>query len=281
LKYILLFILLPAILKGQVLISEVLYNEPEGRVRLEWIEFYNTSDFEAEMNGMKLAVNQDTIYFDSNIALEGKSYAIMARQLVSETGDSFEGHWGDSSGIWGDFSTENYYAFQSDFTLPNPQGSIYLLNASGVSEDSCIWNQPTSDGFSWERDSLNFDNYGWHECTDYSGSTPGSANSYGPDGDVDNFDIAIYPRLISHRENTDFRIEYKIPAGTRMTIYVCSDIGRRIVIIAEKVEDDIGVLNWDGRELDGSGLPPGIYIIVIDLDGRISGKKQIPVVIAP
>jgi len=234
-----------------------------------------------DLNGMKLAVDEDTIYFDPNIIVEGKSYAVMARQLVSETTDSFEGRWGDSSGIWGDVSFEDYDAFQSTFTLNNASGQIYLFNIDGFLVDSCIWAWPTADGFSWERDSLNFESFGWHECGNYSGSTPGKQNSVNPDGGANQFIINVIPRILSNRDDGTMQVEFGIPSGTRMTAYVCSEVGRRIFVIAERIENKTGILSWNGRGHSGSQLPPGIYIMVFDLSGRIDHKMQIPVVIAP
>jgi len=280
-----LFFALTSNLYGQVVLSEILSNEPGGRVRLEWIEVYNRSLAEIDLHDYYLIVDGDSSRLSAGSLLDGGAYAIVARQLLATDGsDSFEGHWGDSSGVWGDWADEYYSAFDCDFQLGNNSGAVILADSSGSRLDSCSWNTASDDGRSIERDDLFDDFSGWHDCFDPEGSTPGMANSAIPPSGAESFAVDVSPRLASRNGNgsaVQFNISVVIPPGSKATVEVFDDSGLKRKLIAEDVQLPVANILWDGAGDNGRSLPPGLYILTISLSGQKTEHKFIPVVIAP
>ena len=281
-KAIILILLTPAILWGQVLVSEVLYNEPEGRVRLEWIEIYNGSLGDLNLAPFRVVAGGDTLAFESSASLPSQSFAILSRHLISfDNGDSFERFWGDSTDFWGDGDDENYPAFQFSFSLPNPAGAVYVIDTISNIIDSCSWRLSGPDGVSWERNDVNSGAQQWHECTASLGATPGLPNSPIAVDYSGQLNITIVPRIIYHSAATVFNIHYETPTGCRLDIDIYSDTGRKIIAVAENLDSGPGEISWNGRRSSGQALEPGIYLFNFNLNGRQTQSAQIPVVIAP
>jgi len=159
-----------------VVVNEVMSNEPGGEVSLEWIELYNSDT----INHVNLAFfdlrihsgsETDTILLAGEIPAGG--YLIYCRDLVR-----FEEHWGDSSGEWGDHSTETYLISERPFQLSNTNGQVELYRLNLQSELS--WTESGVDGHSWERFHPTMDEIG--QSVDPTGSTPGGINSITPMG---------------------------------------------------------------------------------------------------
>ncbi len=284
-KTLVIFFSLSANTYGQVVISEILSNEPSGRVRLEWVEVYNRQDALVDLHDFLLIAGSDTTRLPAYSYLEAGAYAILARQLLPEDGsDSFEGHWGDSSGIWGDSEFENYPAFDVRMGLNNNQGSIALTDTSGNLLDYFSWDSPSDDGRSVERDDLFDDLSGWHDCYDPDGSTPGQANSSIPAGGAGVLSISVIPRLITPDGDgfdDNFAIDIIIPAGTEITVDVFDDSAMKIRNLRYESDAAVSSFEWDGRDHNGERLSPGLYIIGFFLTGQKTGSKFIPVVLAP
>lgn len=160
---------------SQVVVNEVLANEPGSARLLEWIELYNGSPGSVELDNRHLIVDEDTILLSGSIA--SNSYLIVCRQLIASDGSaSFEGFWGDSSGIWGDTPSEVAIPtpVEASFSLTNTSGSV-RLERDGILESELSWSQSGGDGHSWERvDPLSA---AIAQSVAVNGSTPGEPNS--------------------------------------------------------------------------------------------------------
>ena len=106
-RTIILLLLLCGDAPAQVVISEVMYNEPGNRTNLEWVEIYNMTDTTVNLGNFGFSANDSIIRLPSDSLLSPRTYAVVASHLTSRdrSEDSFEGHWGDSSGYWGDDAT--------------------------------------------------------------------------------------------------------------------------------------------------------------------------------
>jgi hypothetical protein len=273
-------ILIPVSLLGQVRLSEVLYNEPDARTRLEWIEIYNPEEIAIPLSNYHLVANNDTINFSDGARISAVSYLVLCRQLLSNDGsDSFEGHWGDSSDYWGDYALEDYQVLDCDFSLPNAAGSLILFDNNGVYADSFYWNSDGLDGVSFERDNLYPGSHIWRQSSSNDGSTPGHPNSV-PVSSAD-FVLSAEPRIISISAGELFSIEVTSPPGTSTAIEIFNDEAIR----KRKIEGNFAgghfVFSWDGTNDNGDCLDPGIYIVLCSLDGKYDRTKSIAVVIAP
>jgi hypothetical protein len=280
LKTILIILILPVQLLAQIVFSEILFNEPDARVSLEWVEVYNRADTAVDLrNYVFISGNDTTSFFDlTNTVIQPACYAVLTRRLTSNDGDSFEGHWGDSSGYWGDASIEGYRAFEAKMNLSNTAGIVYLVNTMGETEQ-CIWNQPAAERQSLERDQVDPPSETWHLSTDPGGSTPGRANSEGTTRTARE-SLTLSSKIISQSRAERLQIDYAVPSGCRITLEVFDDSGHRRSTLLEGASAS-GQINWDGKAGNGSRLPPGVYMILMTMTGSQDNSKCIPVVIAP
>ncbi len=253
-------------------------------MRLEWVEIYNQSAFEIDLGEYILIADSDTNYLPDGIFLESHSYAVLARQLISENGsDSFEGYWGDSSGVWGDHELENYLAIDVPMTLANNYGNIVLENEIGLILDEFTWETASDDGRSIERTDVDDIGSGWHDCFDPDGSTPGRTNSVIPPEGENAFSVEIEPVVVSlsNGGSDNFTIDVVIPPAAELTVKVYDETGHKVRSLIESSEINVLEISWDGKDDNGSLLPPGIYLISFDLSGQSDRSKIYPVVIAP
>jgi len=212
-KFSFIFILLIAgRADSAVVINEILANEPGSLTSLEWVELYNTDASAIDLKDWKFIEGSDTTVIANSVLLDGKNYLILARKLLTTAGDSasFEGFWGDASGVWGDSPMENFTALEAKMGLTNSGGTVSLVDNFGNLQ-SFTWNKDFGDKISWEKinpsesDSLN----NWSACLLASGSTPGKVNSVTPvenDLSIQGIFLLTSPIL----PNTDFTLEIKI-----------------------------------------------------------------------
>jgi hypothetical protein len=167
--------------KAELVINEVLSNEPDGQTTLEWIELYNDGDASAFLAFFTLLIGSNNITLPS-VGVEAREYAVLSKNLTE-----YESYWGDGSGTWGDAVDENYDVIQIDnFSLPNESGQITLLFGSNI-VSTFAWTESGEDGWSWER----IDPGGTEIVPSIhpSCSTPGAVNSVTP---LD-YDLALLP----------------------------------------------------------------------------------------
>jgi hypothetical protein len=210
----LLIIVFPPTASGRVVLNEILANEPGSRVKLEWVELFNTDTSDIDLGGWTFISKSDTIIFSAGTLIPGKNYLILARKLVSVPPDSesFECYWGNGSGVWGDNPIENYPALEVKLSLTNSSGSVTLIDPQQNSS-SFSWNKDAGDGVSWERispsgtDSIS----NWGFCVYTKGSTPGELNSITPvpnDLSITPFDLSTEPA--SPGENENFKLKVNV-----------------------------------------------------------------------
>lgn len=271
---------MPGSVFGQIRLSEIMYNEPDSRTRLEWIEIYNTEEISIPLSNYLLIVNDDTISFPVGSTIAETSFIVISRQLLSNNGsDSFEGHWGDSSGYWGDYFLEDYQVIDLDFALTNSSGLVALLDIHNGQIDYFTWQSAGLDGHSFERDNLSPASQSWHQCQAQGGSTPGFGNS--TVSEIGDFVVNIEPKIISLSSGGQFTIDATLPSGSSLTIEIFDDSGIRRRLLVSEVMLNTSGLTWDGTDSESHRLNPGIYIMLFSLDGKFSKTKTIPVVIAP
>ena len=247
---------------------------------LEWVEIYNQADTAINLNKYIFISGIDTTVFPPGAYIPPQKYAVLAkRPVVKDSLDSFEGHWGDSSGYWGDSPLENYRVFPAQMTLSNSAGIVFFIDTANGAMDQCIWNGPASDGQSLERDVISPPSESWHLCSDPSGSTPGRSNSEGQ-MPVTREILILSSRMISSARGDALSIDYGVPAGCQIALEIYDDSGHRQAVLVEKSFLS-GRISWNGRGANGTKLPPGVYMLLATLTGIQSDTKCIPVVIAP
>ncbi len=170
------------LLAADLLINEVLANEPGSVTSLEWIELLNwpdTGDGFISLEGYRLVDGRDTTLFDTSLSIPPGGFLILARKTSGN--GSFESVWGDSSGIWGDSPVESFPLLLARISLRNANDTVTLTSPSG-DISRMLWSHDPGDGVSLERIRPNYDdrlsNFG--PCRDSAGSTPGRINSVFP-----------------------------------------------------------------------------------------------------
>ncbi len=167
-------LLLYSIANAELIVNEVMSNEPGSNTSLEWIELLNT-DTTANFSLVFYSIDADgtSLPFQSEV-VRGDPYIVICQNLIS-----FESYWGDNSGIWGDDAAEDYPLFEKteNFSLTNNGGTVRLYYL-GNQISSLSWPNSGSDGISWERFST--DSAGVYLSDDPAGSTPGRTNSRTP-----------------------------------------------------------------------------------------------------
>ena len=208
---------------SKIVINEVLANEPSSQTKLEWVELFNLDSSAVDLGGWTFISKQDTTVFSSGTSIPGKDYLILARKFVSIFPDteSFEYHWGNGSGVWGDCPEEDFPAIEIKLSLTNTAGTVTLLD-SEENSFSFSWNKDPGDGISWERilpsgeDSLS----NWGFCIYSRGSTPGKVNSLTPvpnDLSISSADLSIEPQ--SPEEDKAFRLKVIVKNSGDSTSY--------------------------------------------------------------
>jgi gliding motility-associated-like protein len=182
-KYLILLFLIIVVLtaQGQIIINEVLVNEPGSLTSLEWIELFNNSNNSISLDSYTIDIgNTLSINLPDAVTLESNEYFIICRRLFEINGSSgFESYWGDSSGIWGDSEFESLIQqpFETSFVLTNNGGLIKLYENS-IEVSSFTWENGGDDAVSWERKYPD-SNY-FYQSNANIGSSPGIINSVTP-----------------------------------------------------------------------------------------------------
>jgi len=273
---------LRALARGELVISEILADEPDSRVLLEWLEIFNDGSYPVEMSGYLLVENGDTLGFPIASVIEPGGLAVFCRRLVPLDGsDCFEYRWGDSTGVWGDSPVESYAAFEIGISLANNSGSIYLLTNDLQVVDYCAWDESVDDGRSLERTDVTDVGSPWHACYDPAGSTPGRANSSSPPDNQDYF-LRIDPQVVrSSAVERSVLISYAVPPGSEVSMAIYDDTALKRLDLLKAAEATVGQVIWNLKDGDGEIVMPGLYMIVFKLEGASTSRKTVPVVIAP
>ena len=266
----------------EIIISEILANEPSNRVYLEWFEIYNDGDLPVDLHDYTVTETGSELDIPEGCIIKPNAYAVFCRRLEPvDGGDCFEYRWGDSSGVWGDSPDENYAAYQVAMTLSNGNGSLYVMHNDLSGVDHYIWESSSDDARSVERDDVTDIFSGWHDCYDTSLSTPGRENSQLPADDSKYF-LNVAPDVVSLKAiNPIYTFTYGVPSGTDVSMYIYDDSSRKHAILIEDSEEAVKQVTWDLTDDDNKKLPPGLYFLLFRTSGEISVNKTVPIVIAP
>nr|MBN2278355.1 lamin tail domain-containing protein [candidate division Zixibacteria bacterium] len=179
--------------RAELVINEVMSNEPGSSTTLEWIELYNNSTVSISLGFHTLIIDGVPMSLPDN-GVRAQEYLILCRKLYADAGSpGFESVWGDSTGIWGDNTELEFYDVVEvdSIRLTNTGGEI-KLNRLLTQVSRFVWQESGSDGVSWER-YLPTDTV-VYSCLDPKGSTPGEENSVTPkDNDLALVEVNVYP----------------------------------------------------------------------------------------
>lgn len=190
------FLLIFQNLSAEIVINEVMSNEPNSYTSLEWVEIYNDSIESVPLTACSLFFSNRTIALPESVTLEAGEYYIICQSLFGDINSpGFESYWGDNSGVWGDNSFEAGMQEPFDpvdgFSLLNT-GSSVILTRNGLVVSGFFWSGSGLDGYSWERRLPQESTI--EQSASKNGSTPGSLNSITPlpnDLSLDSVKVAV------------------------------------------------------------------------------------------
>jgi len=268
-------------LTSDIIINEVLVNEPGSNTKLEWIELFNADSIEHDLGSWLFASKDDTTSIPSGTIIPPRGFLIVARKLVSIPPDSisFEGHWGDRSGVWGDSPKEDFPAIEAEMSLTNSGGTVSLINPEHNIQ-SFTWDKDCGDGVSFERISPEEDE--WFCCIDSNKCTPGKKNSVSVEYS-DKIELKIFPNPFSPDGDgfeDEVTFQYALPKMAELSIKIYDVKGRLVKTIVENEPQVTGEKTWDGRDDKNRMVRVGIYIVLAEAKGITNSVKKMTLVVA-
>jgi hypothetical protein len=266
---------------ANMVINEVLANEPGSYTKLEWVELFNVDSAEHDLGGWSFISKDDTTLIPAGTAIPGSGFLILSRQLLSEPPDSisFEGWWGDGSGIWGDSPEESFPVIEAKMSLTNTGCTISLVDPDN-NVQTFTWDQDCGDGVSLER--VSSDENIWLCCVSPDKNTSGKKNSVSVEYS-DKIKLNIEPNPFSpdgdgFEDVTIFR--YILPMESNLTIRIYDVKGRLIKTLIDDEPQVSGEISWDGKDDENRTVRVGIYIVWAESEGNSYSQKKATVVVA-
>jgi hypothetical protein len=251
------------------ILSEFLPNQT-GDLETEWIELYNPTDFDVDLQEYKIG---DELGWrdisDTALILLSGGYIILSQDM-----GRFLEYYSDFNGI---ITSPNGWQI-----LNNDGDVVRLGDASGYTIDSVVYDKGFPDNRSRERYIDAENNSFWGGSFDPAGSTPGVPNSYFYPR-LNSIDIEISPDPFSPDGDgfEDFTtIKHNPPEAETFELAIYDISGRKVKTLIENDVSIPGEITWDGRGDDGRKLPVGIYIVYARVEGEMSMETKRTVVIA-
>lgn len=236
--------------------------DPKAPLATEWVEIYNRSDLTLDLNGWLLG-NADILY-----PIASTSLLMEAGQLMVLCKDSL---------AFVDFYGAGDYAIREPGswpTLRNTGDKIMLNDNYGFEADTFSYAKVFGDNYTWGRYNQSVSNVVWGQSRE-AGGTPGQENNiYLPPSSPD-IEITIEPNPFSYSRDEAVHITVAVPEGESMSVRVYDRDGRVVRTLIDNAQPYDESLNWNGYSDGGRALPPGIYILYVEVSGKGSVKKTI------
>ncbi|MCP9763026.1 lamin tail domain-containing protein [Lacihabitans soyangensis] len=269
--------LLPA-LKGEILISEILFNPKPGGE--DFVELYNASEKTLNLKNWKLSrlnllgqMDEPTPTVNYDLLLKPKNY------LAFTTNREFLMAEYPKSG--------NIVEVTKMPAFNNESGTVIVLNDKEEVFDKVIYNEKdhhglvtNPEGISLERTNLGNDKSNWASASfDYGFATPGSENSQTISDDLQNT-FYVEPIVFNPYQSNDLattKLKYQLNAsGCAASIDVVNRNGYSVKTIANNVIlGTSGEIEWDGKDNMGQLLPVGYYVFRINIYSEKLSKSYL------
>lgn len=268
-------------LTSDIIINEVLVNEPGSNTKLEWVELYNADSIEHDLGGWLFVCKDDTTTIPDQTIIPASGFLVIARKLISIPPDSisFEGHWGDRSGVWGDSPKEDFPAIEAEMSLTNSGGTVSLIDPDHNIQ-SFTWDKDCGDGVSFER--ISQEEEEWFCCIDSNKCTPGKKNSVRVEYS-DKIELKIFPDPFSPDGDgfeDEVRFQYTLPTMSELSVKIYDVKGRLIKTLMEDEPQVAGEIIWDGRDDKNRVVRVGIYIVLAEAKGITNSVKKMTLAVA-
>jgi hypothetical protein len=163
----------------------------------------------------------------------------------------------------------------SSWTSLNNSGDVVILRDNhGVVSDSLTFRVVGDGNHSVElNEEQTGSTRGWYVSTSASGSTPCAANSVTSEF-TEEIDVVILNRVFSPRSGERLSYHVTCPPGSVFVIEVFDLAGRKHWTAANSLPMSTGDYFYDGQSEQYGTLPPGAYILKIEVeDGKTYSRK--------
>ncbi|WP_017259571.1 lamin tail domain-containing protein [Pedobacter arcticus] len=275
------------IVKGDILINEVLFNPRPGGV--DFVEVYNASDKILDFKDLKIATiatTKDSVISikdasTSTILFEPKSYWV-----ITTNPDSVKAQYTTAN-------PNNFIKLSSLPTYANDKGKVVILAGStrldqlDYTKDMHFALLKDVVGVSLERSSFTLPTNAtgnFRSATATSGyATPAGKNSQYLEDLVNATEEISLPSQTFSPDNDGFedilRIQYQFPVPSKVAnVTIYNNQGRLVKkLISNETLNTEGQWVWDGLDQTNAKAKTGIYIIyveVFELDGNVKSFKK-------
>ncbi len=257
----------PAI-RGEILLSEVLFNPKPGGE--DFVEVYNSSDKTMNLKNWKLArlgtggqISDIKELISYDLLLKPKGFVAFTK------GKSF--------------LTDNYpktgkvVEVQQMPAFNNEEGTVVLLNEQNEEFERFAYSEKNHhelvvnpEGISLERTNLNSEKAIWASASsDYGYATPGAENSQTLTDVLQNVFYAepIVFNPYQANENNTTKLKYQLNAiGSSASVEVLNKNGLAVrTLLNNFTLGTQGEIEWDGKDNSGQLLPVGYYVFKINV----------------
>ena len=251
---------------GEVVLSEVLVNEPGSSTKLEWVELHNAGADSVDLDGW-LFVDGDNPP-DSSLVPSSSSIAPGGFFIIADDTASFLANWNVPADV---------PVVEIPMTLGNSGDSVAVVDTTG-NRRAFRWTNGGSDGVSLEKilPLGGDDDANWSESEDPEGSTPGYRNSLTPldvDGEVTS--IVLDPSRPEPGDDPQVTVEVRNAGATPIPLANVHVVADGDTLLSSSVEDlqptEVGsvVVTW-------FDIPPGTHRIEgsIEVEGDQDGAND-------
>lgn len=266
-----------------IMISEVFYDTPGNESNEEWIEFYNTTGQEINMNGWTLTDNNGTgavFTFSNKDKIDGNTFLTLANHRRS-----FRNLYGKNA--------DGYVSLPA---LNNGGEALVLKDASGNEIDAVAWEggasagTPTGwgstslpsagEGFTVYRDDLAVDTDTYNDWVTSTGLGTPETQSDGTffpklvtttdeieeEAIPDAITLSNYPNPFNPTTN----VQYSLPEAQRVYLAVYNMIGQEVAVL----KDGFAEAGTHTVSFDASGLSSGMYVYQIRTQVSVITQKM-------
>jgi len=241
--------------------------------QFEWVEIYNRSNTEMDIQGWSIADNAGApkLISDSSLVIDPNTYLLLSGQVETI---SWSMH----------VPLQIIPSFPS---LNNTADAVVLFDPHGNKMDDMLYDQFTElvEGRSLERirsELPGSEPGNWAVCVDMNASTPGLENSLHLSSLAPDLQIHLTPNPFTpdgNGQEDQLLIQYDLPIEHGlMTIMIFDMAGRKIAEpVQAKPVGHKGQLVWDGTANYGGIAVTGLYVmklLVDDQAGRVWKKLQ-------
>ncbi|HPR30749.1 MAG TPA: hypothetical protein PLK12_01580 [Prolixibacteraceae bacterium] len=274
--------MIPEIHEGDVVINEVLFNPRPGGS--DFVELMNISGLTLECSKLYLATRNDTFGLRSLIPLSNEPTPFYDQNIVA-----FTANRDDLLAAYPVPYPDHIVALERMPAFPNTEGRVVLLDDSLRVIDELAYSEKQHSvwldnckGVSLERVSVEretSETSNWHSASSLCGyATPGYENSQQEIPEERSLDVRLESDVLSPNGdglNDELRITFQTDQPDYLAnVFVFDGSGREVCrLLNNQLPGNGSSILYEGRNMSGGLLNPGIYILLTELF-HSSGKKK-------